>query len=233
MPKQQTRNRQTRQRQTRQRHGKPSRRQREPSSKPAHMPPLDMGSIRRLFDETSAESSRHRGEVGRLAHHVLKTAAVGSAAEPTLSTNAMGEKLEDPWKFSDTLDVDVSATNQFKSRRCWIFSFANMVRMHVIARFGLSSAFNISHTYLFFYDLMEKSHYFLRSIWESRDKGIMERIVQHMLDKPVSDGGHWNMIQNLVRKYGVVPAGDMPDTCLLYTSPSPRDGLLSRMPSSA
>ena len=25
----------------------------------------------------------------------------------------------------------------------------------------------------------------------------------------------------------------MPDTCLLYTSPSPRDGLLSRMPSSA
>ena len=27
--------------------------------------------------------------------------------------------------------------------------------------------------------------------------------------------------------------GFMYDTCLLYTSPSPRDGLLSRMPSSA
>ena len=26
---------------------------------------------------------------------------------------------------------------------------------------------------------------------------------------------------------------DLNDTCLLYTSPSPRDGLLSRMPSSA
>ena len=26
---------------------------------------------------------------------------------------------------------------------------------------------------------------------------------------------------------------EMPYTCLLYTSPSPRDGLLSRMPSSA
>ena len=26
---------------------------------------------------------------------------------------------------------------------------------------------------------------------------------------------------------------DLPETCLLYTSPSPRDGLLSRMPSSA
>ena len=40
----------------------------------------------------------------------------------------------------------------------------------------------------------------------------------------------WNRIENLA-----VPG--MPDTlaytCLLYTSPSPRDGLLSRMPSSA
>ena len=31
----------------------------------------------------------------------------------------------------------------------------------------------------------------------------------------------------------VVPPLDPPGTCLLYTSPSPRDGLLSRMPSSA
>ena len=28
-------------------------------------------------------------------------------------------------------------------------------------------------------------------------------------------------------------APNTPNTCLLYTSPSPRDGLLSRMPSSA
>src|SRR5665647_1988359 len=31
----------------------------------------------------------------------------------------------------------------------------------------------------------------------------------------------------------VVPAGAQHNICLLYTSPSPRDGLLSRMPSSA
>ena len=35
------------------------------------------------------------------------------------------------------------------------------------------------------------------------------------------------------RKYPTVNAGDMLPLCLLYTSPSPRDGLLSRMPSSA
>ena len=31
----------------------------------------------------------------------------------------------------------------------------------------------------------------------------------------------------------VVDLGDQEEDCLLYTSPSPRDGLLSRMPSSA
>ena len=31
----------------------------------------------------------------------------------------------------------------------------------------------------------------------------------------------------------ITPAGLLPRLCLLYTSPSPRDGLLSRMPSSA
>ena len=31
----------------------------------------------------------------------------------------------------------------------------------------------------------------------------------------------------------IIDALDRADACLLYTSPSPRDGLLSRMPSSA
>ena len=41
------------------------------------------------------------------------------------------------------------------------------------------------------------------------------------------------------QKYRVTPPGFTPEQwktfndCLLYTSPSPRDGLLSRMPSSA
>ena len=33
--------------------------------------------------------------------------------------------------------------------------------------------------------------------------------------------------------FPVPPAPPLPNACLLYTSPSPRDGLLSRMPSSA
>ena len=41
--------------------------------------------------------------------------------------------------------------------------------------------------------------------------------------------------QQYKEKLGETRPWDMlnPNTCLLYTSPSPRDGLLSRMPSSA
>ena len=34
-------------------------------------------------------------------------------------------------------------------------------------------------------------------------------------------------------QYAIIVPLDKNDICLLYTSPSPRDGLLSRMPSSA
>ena len=57
---------------------------------------------------------------------------------------------------------------------------------------------------------------------------------------------HANMLVGIkptvgrISRYGVIPItadqdtpGPMTRTCLLYTSPSPRDGLLSRMPSSA
>ena len=53
--------------------------------------------------------------------------------------------------------------------------------------------------------------------------------------------GHMDIVKNLVSRNAALSfANDIGDTavddafsCLLYTSPSPRDGLLSRMPSSA
>ena len=44
-----------------------------------------------------------------------------------------------------------------------------------------------------------------------------------------------NRDSTIANKFGFSTSGDNPvyESCLLYTSPSPRDGLLSRMPSSA
>ena len=53
----------------------------------------------------------------------------------------------------------------------------------------------------------------------------------------VSDGSKDRTVQVLIERFDLVPVKTIYEhrikTCLLYTSPSPRDGLLSRMPSSA
>ena len=69
--------------------------------------------------------------------------------------------------------------------------------------------------------------------------GGVEHAVLHLLyarfwHKVLYDLGHLSSIEPYARLYnqGYIMADAFKD-CLLYTSPSPRDGLLSRMPSSA
>lgn len=45
-----------------------------------------------------------------------------------------------------------------------------------------------------------------------RDKDINDRVVQHLLKEPVSDGGQWDMLVNLVQRYGVVPQSVYPES---------------------
>ena len=61
----------------------------------------------------------------------------------------------------------------------------------------------------------------------------LEKLIEALPDTPISR-------HMLAKAYGLseedgrrISKGVFPYTCLLYTSPSPRDGLLSRMPSSA
>ena len=73
--------------------------------------------------------------------------------------------------------------------------------------------FELSQAYLFFWDKLEKSNYFLESILDTLDEPANGRLVSYLLTAPVNDGGQWDMLCNLIEKYGVVPK-----TCLLYTS---------------
>ena len=56
----------------------------------------------------------------------------------------------------------------------------------------------------------------------------MEREELRMLDKAITPDVARVLVKLLPELQEIIP-----QTCLLYTSPSPRDGLLSRMPSSA
>lgn len=76
------------------------------------------------------------------------------------------------------------------------------------------SAFELSQAYLFFWDKLEKANWFLEQIIETAEDGenLDGRLVQELLLGPVSDGGQWDMVANLVSKYGLVPQTLYPDS---------------------
>ena len=61
---------------------------------------------------------------------------------------------------------------------------------------------------------------------------IRSTVTGTVLEVPVEEGGSVIEANNFNEGTTIAMVADMND-CLLYTSPSPRDGLLSRMPSSA
>ena len=64
--------------------------------------------------------------------------------------------------------------------------------------------FELSQAYLFFWDKLEKANYFLEQIIDTAKDDLEGRVVQQLLSSPVGDGGQWDMVANLVEKYGLV-----------------------------
>jgi len=106
-------------------------------------------------------------------------------------------------KFSIDLPT-LPVTNQQKTGRCWLFSAANVLRERIAARLNLAQ-FELSQSYLAFWDKFERCNYFLESIIETASLPADDRTVAFILTTGVHDGGQWDMFANIVRKYGVVP----------------------------
>lgn len=78
-------------------------------------------------------------------------------------------------------------------------------------KYGLES-FELSQAYLFFWDKIEKSNWFLEQIIDTVDEDIDSRVVQQLLADLIGDGGQMSMVQGLVAKYGLVPKAVYPDS---------------------
>jgi bleomycin hydrolase len=94
-------------------------------------------------------------------------------------------------------------TNQRSSGRCWIFAATNVFRVAIMKKHNLST-FELSQAYLFFWDKLEKANWFLEQVIDTADEDLEGRLVQRMFRDPVGDGGQWDMLANLVAKYGLV-----------------------------
>ena len=110
--------------------------------------------------------------------------------------------------FSDKIFSTLDVTNQKSSGRCWIFAYLNYLRLLMVKKYNVDK-FEFSATYLFFWDKLEKSHYFLQDILKTKEKPLDGRLVSHILYASTNDGGQWNLLVNLVKKYGVVPKSAM------------------------
>lgn len=103
-------------------------------------------------------------------------------------------------------------TTQGASGRCWIFAATNIFRIPIMHHYGLES-FELSQSYLFFWDKLERANWVLEQVIDTSSEELDSRVVQTLLGKEMfSDGGQWDMVHNLVEKYGLVPQTLYPDS---------------------
>ncbi|RDW66660.1 putative cysteine proteinase 1 [Coleophoma crateriformis] len=135
-----------------------------------------------------------------------------SSADPKTVLTSRSAKIADQQIFNVKIPFEgAPITNQRSSGRCWLFASTNVFRVALMKRHSLES-FELSQAYLFFYDKLEKANYFLEQILDTAEEDLDSRIVQTLLQAPVSDGGQWDMVLNLVKKYGLVPQVLYPDS---------------------
>ncbi|MDR1570623.1 MAG: aminopeptidase, partial [Oscillospiraceae bacterium] len=135
-------------------------------------------------------------------------AVMKSGAED--ASENMREQVENPMVFSIEIPTG-KITDQKNSGRCWLFASLNTLRLEVMRKLNLET-FELSQSWMMFWDKLEKSNYFLESILNTLDEPTDGRLIAHLLSGPVQDGGQWDMFCALAEKYGVVPKDIYPET---------------------
>jgi len=117
--------------------------------------------------------------------------------------------------FSHKVDEVKPVTNQKSSGRCWLFACLNAMRVPFAKEHNLED-FEFSQGYLFFWDKVERCNYFLNNIANNLTREPKEevggRLTSFLLKDPIGDGGQWDMVVNIVKKYGLMPKKDFPET---------------------
>ena len=143
------------------------------------------------------EKAARENPMNRLARRALSKCA----AEDAAFVQEAAARLRH--KFSLEIET-LPVTNQKSSGRCWLFAAANVLRERIAKARNLED-FELSQSYLAFWDKFERANFFLESILKTADRPADDRTVMFILETGVHDGGQWDMFANIVRKYGIVP----------------------------
>ena len=135
--------------------------------------------------------------------------ALAGTSISVLAVNADNAAMIDT-HFSDRVKTK-GITDQKSSGRCWLFTGLNVLRAKMIDKYDLPGM-EFSQSYLFFYDQLEKANLFLQGGIDTRKLPFEDRQVDWLFSNPLSDGGQFTGVSNLITKYGLVPAEAMPET---------------------
>ena len=103
-------------------------------------------------------------------------------------------QINDIQRFNVKLSLEgAPITNQRSSGRCWLFAATNVFRVAIMKRYNLKE-FELSQSYLFYWDKLEKANWFLEQILDTVNEPLEGRLVQRLMEDPVGDGGQWDMV---------------------------------------
>ena len=162
---------------------------------------------------------------GGISADMMKKIESNVAATPAerairnaIATNSITDLAKSPSSlgyidthFSDETTKQ-SIHDQKSSGRCWMFSGFNVLRSRFAAAHNDTLAVEFSHSYLFFYDQLEKANLFLQGTIDNASKPVSDPDVRFFFKSPLSDGGTFCGVADLADKYGLVPKSVMPET---------------------
>ncbi|RXK40742.1 hypothetical protein M231_01994 [Tremella mesenterica] len=136
-----------------------------------------------------------------------------SNSDPVQTLISRKALIKDAKVFNLTLKGEYPGprVNQASSGRCWLFATTNVLRYNVVEVLGLGD-FQLSQSYLFFYDKLEKANYYLENVLQLVDEPLEGRLMTYLNGAPVNDGGQWDMAVNIIEKYGVIPQTLYPES---------------------
>jgi len=168
-----------------------------------------MPETKTTHELTAAETADLRADLQKQpAHNVVSRAVI---------KNGVLAASEDPQaavRLNRTFSVELptgKVSNQKHSGRCWLFATLNTIRHQFAVKYDVKD-FELSQSYLFFWDRVERANMFFDNILRTANQPLDDREVAYYLGHPDNDGGQWAMGAALVQKYGVVPVSAMPES---------------------
>ncbi|MCM1110553.1 MAG: C1 family peptidase [Clostridium sp.] len=167
----------------------------QPQTPGGGISPSILESIRSSYKDTP----ENRAIFNAISNNDINKLAVNTASKNNFDTH-----------FSHRVPSK-GITDQKSSGRCWLFTGLNVLRAEAMARHDLPEL-KLSQNYCFFWDQLEKANLFLQGIIDTSDRPMDDKTVDWLFRNPLSDGGLFTGIADIITKYGVVPAEVMLET---------------------